>query len=210
MSTPQPGVFIEGTTAHHHLELALAQGASDAAVRCGLRALLDAADEAGTRDGVHTVIGLGPVLWQRLAASGAPSNLRTFAVVGTPDHGVPTTQRDLWVWVHGGAAGIVLDAARGAAWALAPVASVVLEQPGWTYRDLRDLIGFQDGTENPAPLSSPMVSPGLPAPMRSPCVGSTISLRGRSSPSLNRNASSGARSPTALISAMRSAPQQRT
>jgi len=155
MSTPQRGVFIEGTAAHHHLELALTRDVSDAAVRRGLSALLDTADEALARDDAHVVIGAGPALWNRLTTSTALPHLRPFAPVGTPGHGVPTTQRDLWVWVHGSAAGVALDHARAAARALASVASIVSEQAGWPYRDLRDLTGFQDGTENPAPDEAP-------------------------------------------------------
>ena len=155
MSTPQPGIFVEGTTAHHHLELALTRAADDGAVRVAIGALLAAAESAVAGDGVHVVIGFGPALWQRLAPRAAPPQLRPFAAVGTPERGAPTTQRDMWVWVHGAAAGVVLDAARSAARCVAPIASVALEQPGWTYRDLRDLTGFEDGTENPAHDEAP-------------------------------------------------------
>lgn len=149
MSTPQQGVFVEDTPAHQHLELVLRSDASDSEVRAAIASLLDVADAAMERDGVYVVIGVGPTLWLRLAGGAAPSALRPFAPVGTAEHGAPSSQRDLWVWVHGPGPDVVFDAARAAAGALAPVATVVLEQAGWPYRDSRDLTGFQDGTENP-------------------------------------------------------------
>ena len=53
------------------------------------------------------------------------------------------------MWTHGTGEDVELDVARGIAAVLAPVSSLVLEQPGFVYRDSRDLTGFIDGTENP-------------------------------------------------------------
>ncbi len=148
MSTPQQGIFVEETSAHHHIELALRRRVADGDVRAALGALLDVAD-AAVGDRVHVVIGLGPELWRRIERSATPSALRSFATVGSAEHGVASTQRDVWVWAHGPSAGVVFDAVRSAALALRSVGEVVLDQAGWPYRDLRDLTGFVDGTENP-------------------------------------------------------------
>ncbi len=158
MSTPQQGMFVEGTTAHHHVELALTVGATDSEVRAALGALLESVDVAMARDRVYMVVGLGPDLWRRLAPDASPASSRAFAAVGTADGGVPATQNDVWVWAHASTADVAFDAVRAAALALEPVASVVLDQAGWQYRDLRDLTGFVDGTENPASDESPGVA----------------------------------------------------
>jgi len=43
----------------------------------------------------------------------------------------------------------VLDARASSAPRSQEVATLALEQPGFVYRDSRDLTGFIDGTENP-------------------------------------------------------------
>ena len=53
------------------------------------------------------------------------------------------------MWIHGSGHDLTLDAARAVTAVLAPVARLALEQPGFVYRDSRDLTGFIDGTENP-------------------------------------------------------------
>lgn len=158
MSTPQQGVFVEGTIAHHHVELSLAAGATDRDVRAALGALLESVDAAMARDRVYVVVGVGPDLWRRLAPDASPASSRPFAAVGTADRGIPAAQHDLWIWAHAPSADVAFDAVRAAVLALEPVGSVVLEQAGWQYRDSRDLTGFVDGTENPASDESPGVA----------------------------------------------------
>ena len=158
MSTPQQGVFVEGTTAHHHVELSLTDGVTDGEVRVALGALLESVDVAMARDRVYVVVGVGPDLWRRVAPDASPASSRRFAAVGAPDRGVPSTQHDVWVWAHAPTADVAFDAVRAAALALEPVAAVVLEQACWQYRDMRDLTGFFDGTENPSSDESPAVA----------------------------------------------------
>jgi putative iron-dependent peroxidase len=64
--------------------------------------------------------------------------------------GVPVTQHDLWIWVHGTGDDVIFDVGRAVAALVEPVADLVHEVGGWVYRDSRDLTGFIDGTENPA------------------------------------------------------------
>ncbi len=144
---PQPGIFAQGTRSHHHLELAVRAGATDADVLDALRRLREPHVTAG---GVNLVVGMGPALWRRLAPSAAPPELRDFEVIdGLDATSAPATQRDLWVWVHGTGEDVAFDTARLAAVALAGVATVELELPAFVYKDSRDLTGFVDGTANP-------------------------------------------------------------
>jgi putative iron-dependent peroxidase len=60
--------------------------------------------------------------------------------------------------VHGTGPDLALDAARAVTDCLSPVGTLALEQPGFVYRDSRDLTGFIDGTANPPVLEAPSVA----------------------------------------------------
>lgn len=62
---------------------------------------------------------------------------------------IPADQHDLWIWLHSYGPDAVFDAAHRAAADLRGLATVVAEQPTFTYQASRDLTGFEDGTENP-------------------------------------------------------------
>ena len=146
MSTPQPGIFAQGTRSHHHLELDLRSGVEPAAVGSALGVLADPAVTAG---GTNSVVGFGAALWHRLAPDDAPTLLTPFEEVRGPAGAVPATPHDLWVWIHGSGPDVVLDHARAVVGGLAEVADLAAEQACFVYHDSRDLTGFIDGTENP-------------------------------------------------------------
>lgn len=158
MASPQPGIFAEGTRAHHHLEFACRGAPDGAAARAAVAAAVAAGEEHRSTGGTNLVAGFGAALWATLAPGRLPAGLRPFDPVGPPGRGVPATQRDVWVWLHGSSPDLLFDVARGVTAALAPVADLALEQPGWTYRDSRDLTGFVDGTENPPVTEAPAVA----------------------------------------------------
>lgn len=156
MDAAQAGIFAQGTRAHHHLEFAVRADATDAALRPALRALREPAVTVG---GANIVVGFGPALWRRLAPADAPDALADFApIAGADGRGAPATQHDIWVWIHGSGTDLVLDTARAVEHCLRPVAGLALEQPGFVYRDSRDLTGFIDGTENPPVEEAPVVA----------------------------------------------------
>lgn len=148
MARPQHGIFAEGTTAHHHLELELRDGVADDALLTALAATRLAGEARRTNGGVSVVVGFRPSVWARL---GDPVDGRDFggyrAVDGVAE--APATQRDVWIWVHGPSRDVVLDVLRPAVAAWADVAEVALDLDGFTYHDSRDLTGFIDGTANP-------------------------------------------------------------
>jgi putative iron-dependent peroxidase len=79
-----------------------------------------------------------------------PASLAPFAAVTGPDgHRAPATQHDAWMWISGSAPDVTFDHARAAAAAVADVAVLAAEQPGFTYHEGRDETGFVDGTANP-------------------------------------------------------------
>lgn len=60
--------------------------------------------------------------------------------------------------MHGTGPDLALDAARAVTECLRPVAALALEQPGFVYRDSRDLTGFIDGTANAPVADAPTVA----------------------------------------------------
>lgn len=142
MPTPQPGVFAQGTPNHRHLEFDLIADLDAAALSAAFRDLADLFARPGA---VNLVIGFGPELWGRVAEPAeVPAGLAPFDVAG-----LPTTQHDIWIWIHGHEAGELFDAAYRAAELLGDVATLAAETVGFGYHDSRDLSGFVDGTENP-------------------------------------------------------------
>lgn len=143
MSTPQPGIFAQGTRAHRYLEFDLRSDATPDDVNAALAGLRQPSVTAG---GANIVVGFGPELWKRIAPSEVPDDLNTLPEIT----GVARTPHDVWVWVHGTGQDVLLDIARAVAALLAPVAELVAETDAFVYQDSRDLTGFIDGTENPA------------------------------------------------------------
>ena len=165
MSTPQPGIFAQGTRTHHHLEFDLRGGVSPTELSEALAGLREPSVTAG---GVNIVVGFGPSLWRRLAAASAPESVPASIPEGLTEFptiiGVASTQHDLWVWIHGTGEDVLLDVARAVSALLAPVADLGAEVAGFVYRDSRDLTGFIDGTENPsveAAFSVATIAPGV-------------------------------------------------
>ena len=151
-ATPQSGIFALGTRYHHHLEFDLRSDATDVALRTALDALREPKVTAGAS---NLVIGFGPDLWRRISPGPAPADLAPFTEVVGRDHTAPTTQHDIWIWIHGSGADSVHDAATMAAATLAPVAGLADEVACFVYHDSRDLTGFIDGTANPTPSEAP-------------------------------------------------------
>lgn len=161
MSTPQPGIFAQGTRTHRHLEFDVREGVGPTELSEALAGLREPSVTAG---GVNIVVGFGPSLWRRLAAASVPESVPEALTEFPAIIGVADTQHDLWVWIHGTGEDVLLDVARVVSALLAPVANLGAEVAGFVYRDSRDLTGFIDGTENPsveAAFSVATIAPGV-------------------------------------------------
>lgn len=133
----QDAIF-DGPLGHHLVfECDLRGGASDAAQGAMLKALSQLVGGE-----LPVCIALGPTLTQRL------ENGPTFTPF-TLNAPVPTTQRELFVWVQGADRGALFDMARRVRAIIDPVCELALEINGFTYHDTRDLTGFVDGIGNP-------------------------------------------------------------
>jgi putative iron-dependent peroxidase len=172
MATAQSGIFALGTGSHSYLEFALRLAVEPAQLA---RAVADLREPRTTTGGVNLVVGFRPSLWERIAPAYAPVGIEDFDrdVQGVGTYAMPATQHDLWLWVAGHAYDKVFDAAREAITALAPLATLVDETAGWTYKENRDLTGFIDGTENPSLSVAPEVAV---VPSAAPGEGSSIVL----------------------------------
>lgn len=96
------------------------------------------------------VTGIGSELWDRLFAGPRPAQLHRFRSWKGPRHTAPATPGDLLFHLRAGQQDVCFELAAKIAERLRDVADVVDETHGFKYFDERDLLGFVDGTENPA------------------------------------------------------------
>jgi putative iron-dependent peroxidase len=145
MAYPQPGIFALGARSHYHLELDLAPSGDAAGL---VRALSELSEPRKTTGGANVVVGVAPSLWAQVGP--LPNGARDFAAVdGAGGYRMPSTQHSAWVWASGAGYDTVFDIARAAVVALSECAVVAEDVSGFTYKDSRDISGFEDGTENP-------------------------------------------------------------
>jgi porphyrinogen peroxidase len=95
------------------------------------------------------VVGIGSQAWDRLFAGPRPAELHPFRELVGPQYRAPSTPGDLLFHIRAGRrypcfelAGQIMDRLRG-------FVTVRDEVHGFKYFDVRDLLGFVDGTENP-------------------------------------------------------------
>ena len=172
MRVAQSGIFALGTGSHSYLEFDLLEHADPLAL---VRTIANLREPSTTTGGVNLVAGFRPSLWERVAPQDMPEGVADFdqEVRGIDGYSMPATQHDLWLWVAGHAYDKVFDVTREAMKALAPVAALMSEVAGWTYKENRDLTGFIDGTENPSLSEAPEVAL---IPLESPGAGGSIVL----------------------------------
>jgi putative iron-dependent peroxidase len=105
----------------------------------------------GFRDpsaGLCCVIGFGAAAWPRLFGAPAPPGLHPFE----PLHGVhdaPATPGDVFLHIRADRADLCFELAARILDRLSGAFRPEFEVQGFRYFDLRDLLGFVDGTENP-------------------------------------------------------------
>jgi putative iron-dependent peroxidase len=156
VTTPQFGIFAQGTNAHAFLEWDLRPGVDLQEAAFMLGRLRGPSVAAG---GVNLVIAFGPELWPMLAPSDVPDGLAPFQPIGRiGGQHAPSTQHDLWLWINGSSQDVVFEHTRAAAMAIETVAQLANETVAFVHRDSRDLTGFLDGTANPSLLEAPIAA----------------------------------------------------
>jgi putative iron-dependent peroxidase len=96
------------------------------------------------------VTGIGSELWDRLFTGSRPAQLHRFRQWKGPHHTAPSTPGDLLFHLRAGQVDVCFEMATKIAERLRGVADIVDEVRGFKYFDERDLLGFVDGSENPA------------------------------------------------------------
>lgn len=147
-ATAQPGILDEDEVCHWVQQYRVVPAVDVAALR---RAIAEVRGIEGASQGCErVVVALGSSLLGTLAPEAMPAGVRPFTdVVGPGGTVFPSTQDDLLVWFASATADRNLSSAWLARAALADVAELGSETPGFQYFDHLDLTGFEDGTENP-------------------------------------------------------------
>jgi len=101
-------------------------------------------------DGVTCVAGIGAQVWDRLCGAPRPARLHPFRAVTGAVHTAPATPGDLLFHLRAARPDLCFELARRLMARLSGHVDVVDEVHGFRYFDERDLLGFVDGTENPA------------------------------------------------------------
>lgn len=96
------------------------------------------------------VVGVGSEAWDRLVGDPRPRDLHPFPPLSGPRHRAPATPGDLLFHLRARRMDLCFELARLILDRLAGAVTVVDEVHGFTYFDERDLLGFVDGSENPA------------------------------------------------------------
>ncbi|WAL39362.1 Dyp-type peroxidase [Brevibacterium sp. BRM-1] len=112
------------------------------------------------------VAGIGAQLWERLYAAPAPLQLHTLAPIEGPTHTAPSTPGDILLHLRARSVDMCFELARIALAQLGDAVTIVDEVHGFKYYDMRDLLGFVDGTANPegdAALQSVLIGDEDPA-----------------------------------------------
>jgi len=144
MTKPQQAIFQENSSKFYSLEYSLDLSLPLATLKSAINASLSDISN------VNIVIAFGKQAWNTLQPNWQADDLIDFeAIEGVDGYSIPSTQRDLLVWLHSDNHDDNLDCVLKIQQALADVATLQLELPGFTYHDSRDLTGFVDGSANP-------------------------------------------------------------
>ena len=95
------------------------------------------------------VVGIGSQAWDRLFSGPRPAELHTFRQLVGPEHRAPSTPGDLLFHIRADRRGACFELAGLIMGRLRGSVTVCDQVQGFKYFDLRDLLGFVDGTENP-------------------------------------------------------------
>ncbi|WP_353109219.1 Dyp-type peroxidase [Gordonia sp. (in: high G+C Gram-positive bacteria)] len=95
------------------------------------------------------VVAIGSDAWDRLFSGPRPAELHPFVELTGEVHTAPATPGDLLLHIKSDRADLAYEVGRLWTAQLGDAVTTVDETHGFRYFDMRDLIGFVDGTENP-------------------------------------------------------------
>jgi putative iron-dependent peroxidase len=141
---PQNAIFIEGTTSFLSQEFSINAGTDSLKLKKALIKII----ECGS-DQLHLVVGFGRSGMEKLGAV-VPDGLREFkALYGVGELKMPSTQTDVFIWVHSHSKSEIFDFTLKSEELLSQFLTLEIKQEGFRYHDSRGLTGFVDGSANP-------------------------------------------------------------
>jgi putative iron-dependent peroxidase len=110
---------------------------------------------------LSVVTSIGSAAWDRLFSGPRPADLHPFIELRGPRHVAPSSPGDLLFHIRAESLDFCFELAGRIVDAMAGAITIVDEVHGFRFFDNRDLLGFVDGTENPAgPLAEAAVFVG--------------------------------------------------
>lgn len=155
MAQLQNGILAGPGRSALFLTLAVGPEAGDEArVREVCAAIPALVRSVGHRDetaALSCIVAIGAEAWQRIVPGGSPpAQLHPFRALSDGPRTAPSTPGDLLLHVRAERTDFCHELARLIRAQLGEAVSVIEEISAFAYMDNRDLIGFVDGTENPA------------------------------------------------------------
>ncbi|MCG8610903.1 MAG: Dyp-type peroxidase [Pseudomonadales bacterium] len=146
MTTPQPGIFVEGSRFGQFMEYTIKAGVALSEIRADLDRIV----HSGPRS-VNLVATFGYNLWRLLNPEAIPEGFRSFETLkdDTGEVVIPSTQGDIMLWVHSDEHDDLVDAVIRINELMGQIATLQTDVSTFVYRDSRDLTGFVDGSANP-------------------------------------------------------------
>ncbi|WP_026918155.1 Dyp-type peroxidase [Gordonia shandongensis] len=114
-----------------------------------LAGLVSAVGSRAPESALTAVAGIGSDAWDRLYSGPRPAGLRPFTELHGAVHTAPATAGDLLIHIKADRMDLCFEVGQKWAESVRDAVTTVDEVHGFRYFDLRDMIGFVDGTENP-------------------------------------------------------------
>ena len=148
---------LSGSAVFLVLTIADGTGALDT-VRSALAGVGDVLKNVAFRDldaGLTCTVGIGARVWRDLTRRPLPAELHPFRPVVGARHAAVATPGDLLVHIRSDRRDLCFELERQLLDVLGAAVSVADETVGFRYFDIRDLLGFVDGTANPVGQALP-------------------------------------------------------
>lgn len=142
---------LSGTAVFLVLTVSDAAGAMDT-VRSTLASVADVLKNVAFRDldaALSCTVGIGARVWGELTRGPLPSELHAFPTVVGDRHTAPSTPGDVLLHIRAARRDLCFEFERQFLDLLGDAVEVVDETVGFRSFDVRDLLGFVDGTANP-------------------------------------------------------------
>jgi len=153
-AAPQPQALLEPQLmAAHYVVLGIVPGAAaEDRVRAffgNTAGLVRSVAQREPEQRLNLVVGIGSAAWDRLFGAPRPARLHEFKALRGAKHHAPSTPGDLLLHIRARSERMCFELSMQIMRALGEAVVGIDEVHGFRYFDLRAMIGFVDGVENP-------------------------------------------------------------